>query len=187
MGLAGDPVVYPSFSPEAARVIHDLGSGVERLWIDEMCQAHINDDSIIRVSTQGVLCLVTSAGLTCGGQVVTPPSLAGHVIDGGMSSLMEYAMPCWLTDAGVVSCGTVGNELFPGRVARAIALNPYSLPTGFPDASLPWIPSVCAVMDDGSVWCIGNNSFGRLGSGEEDSLLEATEVQPPGSASLGCP
>ena len=45
--------------------------------------------------------------------------------------------------------------------------------------------TVCAVPEDGSLWCIGENHSGKLGTGADDDLQTETQVQPPGSVRTG--
>jgi hypothetical protein len=73
-----------------------------------------------------------------------------------------------------------GFDLISGHSAVALAVKRYSSP------SARGVPSACAVMDDGSVWCIGNNALGRRGTGDDVDLAAETQVAPPGTARISC-
>ena len=47
---------------------------------------------------------------------------------------------------------------------------------------------VCVVIDDGSIWCAGDNLVGELGTGDMNPVPMAApvRVQPPGSVSVAC-
>jgi alpha-tubulin suppressor-like RCC1 family protein len=46
--------------------------------------------------------------------------------------------------------------------------------------------SLCAVYNDGSIWCVGSNDQGKLGTGTMTTLQVETMVQPPGSVDTSC-
>ena len=68
----------------------------------------------------------------------------------------------------------------PGR-AVALAVDLYSW-TDSPAAP----PARCAAFDDGSLWCIGENASGKLGTGGYAALTVETAVAPPGSVRIDC-
>lgn len=75
----------------------------------------------------------------------------------------------WPPSAG----GAVGKSFANGTVL-SVGLNFYG-------------NNLCAVYADASLWCLGSNTNGMLGTGDTDPRTTATMVQPPGSVRLGCP
>jgi hypothetical protein len=47
--------------------------------------------------------------------------------------------------------------------------------------------NLCAVYADGSLWCLGSNQGGMLGTGDFQPRTTPVMVQPPGSVRVGCP
>ena len=205
----------PATSPQPWPVLGDGIAAIDSLWIDTMGQVHVNDPETFRVSNSRSSCVVVAEGLACidppgvvGAMyetgaptlyrdgapfvVVSPPEHAGKIVDGnaaGMSATSESI--CWLTSDGEVYCleadGTPGagaptpRRLFTRRPALALAVNPYSF------SSDPAVPAArCAIYNDFSIWCIGANEAGKLGTGAADALVVETEVQPPGSVHANC-
>jgi hypothetical protein len=46
--------------------------------------------------------------------------------------------------------------------------------------------SLCAIYNDGSIWCIGSNDEGKLGTGDTNPLTVETMVAGPGTALVSC-
>jgi hypothetical protein len=69
-------------------------------------------------------------------------------------------------------CCTFGPRFAPGKVLQ-LALSSYS-------------DSMCAIYNDGSVWCIGSNTNGKFGIGNALPLNVETLVAPAGGAHIGC-
>jgi hypothetical protein len=179
-------------------------NNVRSLWIDTFATVHVNEQQVFRVGNSRSSCVVVPQGLACSepadiainlqtlgapmtpyGVLVTQTSDAGKVVDGNAA---DFSHVCWLTASGSVTClgfsgpldplpetAPTASEHFVGKRALALAVNGYSR-----DADR------CAAMSDGSLWCVGGNYGGKLGSGSEDALVVETQVQPPGSVRINC-
>ncbi len=148
------------------------------VWESDSGDLSFNDFGVWRVSPFRAECVIRQSGLQCG--VDGPPHGAtGHVVAGGRREVEGGAFDagssvCWLDDEAVVRCGAGAGHaamFAPGRVLF-LAMQYYT-------------DSMCAVYDDGSLWCVGSNQMGKLGV-TGASLSVATEVQPPGSVRIGC-
>lgn len=148
-------------------------SNLARLYVNEFGEARVDDLSVHRVSNSRSACRVNNTGLECSLSMV-PAGTAGQVVDG-----FRFGPPspggdlrCWLDPAGRVYCST--GPKFPQGQVLAIAAD-------FDSTAL------CAVTNDGALWCMGSNEEGKLGTGNLTPLQLETQVQPPGSVKLGCP
>src|SRR5690606_36452929 len=128
-----------------------------------------NDADVWRVSPVRATCRVQASGLSCDGQSYGPP---GDIVQGGN---VDMAV-CWLTADKRVECsGNNKNDYFDeGRVLALATGSLYS-------------NSMCAAYDDGSLWCVGDNDEGKLGTGNNLPLNVETMVAGPGSVRIGCP
>lgn len=164
-----------------------------RLWVDDAGTAHLDDLEVFRVGNGRTECRITANGVDCAGDVY---GVGGKVVAGDLAGLMleegwDSETVCWLDDVGRVFCQyrdehpelgwTDPMRVFmPGPIV-ALALDGYS--------SSPQIgvsPARCAVRHDGSLWCVGENESGKLGTGDTVPLLEETEVQPPRTVRIRC-
>lgn len=144
-------------------------SMLQRLYVTEFGTSVVDDTSVFRVSNGRSTCHVTAQGLECTG-VAFAMGTPGAVVDGfrfGPPSPMGDER-CWL-ELGNVYC-TSGERFRNGNVL-AIAAD-------FDTTTL------CAVFDDGSLWCRGSSDEGKTGMGSNAALLVETMVQPPGSVRI---
>jgi hypothetical protein len=146
--------------------------GQSSLWVNTSGAAQLSDTAVLRPGESRTECQVRANGLTCvGGGMFGPTD--GTVVAGTPVQGSDPFNPttCWLVDSGTVSC-TNGPRFASGQVLL-LAANYYS-------------DSLCAIYRDGSVWCIGSNEDGKLGTGNTASLAVETQVAPPGSARVRC-
>lgn len=129
---------------------------------------------MVRPAEGTPLCEVHFDGLFCAlpwasaAGVIGPRIVMGTATGGG-----DPAVPrvCWLTEDATMTCN-YGPRFAPGQVLWFTAS----------DSS----DSMCAIYSDGSVWCIGSNDDGKLGTGDTRPLEIETRVAPPGSARVAC-
>jgi hypothetical protein len=156
------------------------GMNATSVYVDTFGAVQINDANTLRASNGRTQCFVTAAGLSCFG---TMYGTAGDVVDGGQTAsagLGPMQDACWLTSAGKVNCvrydmmGNASNVSYFGTgTVVALAVNFYT-------------SSICAVYNDGSLWCFGDNSKGQLGTGDTSPVVAEKMVQPPGSLRTTC-
>jgi hypothetical protein len=140
-----------------------------------------------------------------------PPSTSPLIVDGGTflktypgvgicgvgywfyPDTDEHSLPlsCWLTVEGQVLCMCTRPLNSPSGIMELFERGRLDNPTAdwtriVAMATDPWSESVCAVPEDGSLWCIGENHSGKFGTGSDDDLATETQVQPPGSVRTGC-
>jgi hypothetical protein len=153
-------------------------------WVTTYGVVELDDMSTLRASESRTECRITEQGLTCPAQQPLGPP--GHIVAGAGMSRVPGSTPgtcgglalggaCWLTDAGDVECASCGSRrtfFEPGHVI-ALGVNFYGA-------------SLCAVYADGSLWCLGDNAQGMLGTGDSLPVQTATQVQPPGSVDVSC-
>lgn len=143
--------------------------GQTSVWVDTSGGVRLSEAGVLRPGESRTECVVRAEGLECGGSLYGPPN--GAVVSGGQALAGPAETACWLDSAGSVGC--TGGPLFaPGKVLH-LALSYYS-------------DSLCAIYSDGSVWCVGSNADGKLGTGSAAALAAETMVAPPGSARVRC-
>jgi hypothetical protein len=148
------------------------------LWVSEDGQAQENDPSAFRASDGVSDCQVMTAGLSCGVHGGTNYGVPGSVVAGGQTNTTSVA---WLDSSGKAWLGqSSGPNQTTTTQTFVQAGNILYLATNY------YTSSVCAVAADASVWCIGNNSQGQLGTGNTNTLSIETQVLPAGSAYIGC-
>ena len=144
-------------------------TGQTGLWVDTTGTAKASDAAVVRPAESRTDCQITTAGMKCGAMTYGPTN--GTIVSGTLTGSAAAPVPCWLTDNGNVTCST-GPRFAAGKVVLLAA----SYNTD----------SMCAIYNDGSVWCIGSNSNGKLGTGTTTALAVATLVAAPGSARVRC-
>ena len=151
-------------------------------WITTFGDLNV-DDGIWRAQQGRTECQIGMPGLSCFGPGISVP---GAWSDGGIvDDINAFEFPWWvaLDSSGTVTLAAPN----PGPIfeaGRVLAIGYHYYPEiGPPDGVLP---GVCAVYDDGSLWCIGANQTGRFGTGAYANLDVATQVQPPGSVRIDC-
>jgi hypothetical protein len=177
---AGGDVECAGLSFGLSPILADTAA--DGFWVDTFGNLNVDDPTVWRAQQGRTECTITPAGLSCVGDIVQP----GAVVDGGMVGEDFFRpLPYWcaLDETGTVTLATPtpATVFEPGRVL-AIAYHRY--PEAGPASDAP--PGVCAVYDDGSLWCYGANATGRFGTGAYGDLLVETEVAPPGSVRVDC-
>lgn len=180
--LAGAGEVYcAGFNVGAMAVRQDTDGGHRSVFIDRAGQIVIDDPAVFRVAN-GSPCSIEADGLHClapGADMLS--GTPGDVVDGTVSQPLDGPMPdampvCWLDSRGRVFCGVAGIK--EQRFADAPPI--LALAGNFYTATR------CAVANDGSLWCVGNNAYGELGTGTTAPVRVDTMVQPPGSVKIAC-
>jgi hypothetical protein len=144
--------------------------GQTSFWVDSSGVAHLSDPAVLRPSESRADCQVKANGMVCG-QTSFGPTNGSIVMGSNIRSAGPGSNACWLTSDGTVNC-SVGPRFAPGKVLF-LASDSYS-------------DSLCAIYNDGSVWCIGSNNNGKLGTGNTAALTAETMVAPAGSARVRC-
>ena len=154
-----------------------VGTDAHSFWIDTAGAVHLDDVNVFCASNgRAEECTVEAAGLVQRRQVTF--GSAGQVIDGTTvkCSTTEPRL-CWLEGNGRAKCGDPGVPPLIGDVFDA-AFGPILYLSGN-----IYMGSLCAVASDGSLWCIGANDSGQLGTGSMESLTVEQQVRcfSPGS------
>lgn len=161
----------------------------QRFWVSAFGSVMIDDPNTFRSGEGTYGCTVTAQGFSCPFAGGPPQGTPGAVVTGGQ--IQDYVpvpncpfmsqRQCWLESSGTASCLTCDvptGQLLPKPVfatGRVLFL-----------ASHYASDSMCAVYDDGSLWCFGRNNLGMLGTGDEMPRTTPVMVQPPGSVRVGC-
>jgi hypothetical protein len=146
--------------------------GQTSVWVDLFGEAHLSDPGVLRPGENSAKCLVQAQGLVCQ-ELGTFGPADGTIVMGTTVVRARTAdlRTCWLAQDATVTC-EYGPRFAAGKVLFLAA--------GF------YSESLCAIYSDGSVWCIGSNQHGKLGTGNDAPLEIETMVAPPGSAHVGC-
>lgn len=144
--------------------------GQTNMWVTTLGAVSYSDASVLRPSETRTDCQIKATGIECNGQKFGPS-------DGTIVMATTRVQPnsgirevCYLDTAGTVVCS---ERLFAEGKVVYLAGNDYT-------------DSLCAIYYDGSVWCIGSNTNGKLGIGSDLKLTSETMVAPPGSALVAC-
>lgn len=147
-------------------------SGQTSFWVDTSGTAHLSDTVVLRPGESRTDCQVKANGLACAAAGMSYGPTNGTVVMGtSVQAGSGTSAACWLTEDATVTC-SFGPRFAPGKVLY-LAADYYS-------------DSLCAIYSDGSVWCIGSNTDGKLGTGNNATLTAETMVAPPGSAHVAC-
>jgi Regulator of chromosome condensation (RCC1) repeat len=149
------------------------------VWISTFGEIKRDDPQVFRASNGRTECQVKADGLRCSA-LPNPLGQPERVVDGTIfggfgGPAGGGARACWLEDSGKVYCSTSSLKapIFTGGLVLALA-------------GLYYADTLCAVYNDGSVWCMGKNDHGQLGTGDMNSLLSEKQVAPPGSVDVSC-
>jgi hypothetical protein len=155
------------------------------LWVDTSGTAQANDPATFRAADGRTEGTITANGLETGGATFGGP---GTVVSGGPVNPPDEApmgtCACWGDSSGAAWCGSVPND---SSIDAGAPLRVFSEAGSILYVATNYYTSdVCGVGSDGSLWCIGSNLNGELGSGNENPVIVPTRVQPAGSVMIGC-
>ncbi len=173
-GLDGAGAVHCSGYNYGAFPVEVASSGATSFWVDTFGNHNVDDAQVFRPAQGRTECQIRSSGfVSCAGANYGP---SGQVVDGGNVGWPGSGgvAVCWLTADKGVQCSGAGQLTYfePGRVL-AFAHHYYT-------------DSLCAAYDDGSLWCIGSNNQGKLGTGDLADVAVETEVASAGSVRIDC-
>jgi hypothetical protein len=159
-----------------APAVESLGPH-ESVYVDSAAGVYFDLPLVWRASQGSSKCTVQADGLHCGETLL---GRAGHVVDGGYIREQDTAPVLWLEDDGKVyrfdrlwDESTVTTQIFTDVSTLALL---YTFNTD----------TICAVTNTGAMHCVGSNQRGKLGLGDEEPLLEETEVLGAGTFDLRC-
>jgi cytochrome c peroxidase len=133
------------------------GTAMHSFWVSPSGQFYFDNPDVYRASNGRTDALVTIAGLaTTFSSFGTP----GKVVDGYIDTMTTRA--CWLESSGHVICRDLMGAMPPGPPSPA-----YDLFGGgvLAMAADGYSNNICAAKRDGSLWCMGSNARGQLGTG----------------------
>lgn len=165
-----------------------------RAWVTTFGTVSIDDPMVWRAAESRTECQIGEVpGLVCTGFTFEWQGralVAGGYVGGfpddpwppgpGCPPFPFGGVACWLTRGGAAFCsgcgasGTETRRYFANGTVLSVGLNFYG-------------NNLCAVYADASLWCLGSNANGMLGTGDTDPRTTPTMVQPPGSVRIGCP
>ncbi len=163
-------------------VVQDGGHAHSSFAIDSANTLRLDPTDVWRAQSGNAHCSVQATGLVCDSGVVAGTS-AGHVVMGGVHVRGTAYRTCWLHDDGLAFCAEAPALADPptGAVAAFTVRPVLFLVLNF------HIEGECAVYDDGSMACRGQNLEGMLGTGTTTPVPNEVTVAPPGSFDIRCP
>jgi len=159
----------------------DGATGHYFMFVDSFGMLNVDGTTVFRAA-DGTVCDVEADGLHCSAPMASMLSgTAGAVVDGAAiqppgGPAMGDPPVCWLESSGEVRCGVSGisQQMFTAAgPILALAGSFYS-------------DTLCAVANDGSLWCKGTNMHGELGTGSTTAVTTETQILPPGTFDLTC-
>jgi hypothetical protein len=150
-----------------------LKGAAQAMWVNSFGEVVLDDPKVLRPGEGHAAVMVEVEGLSVSGAFYGPP---GGVVQGGDFDGVADAdrQACWLTDAGDLRCSEAPDtRYFASGIVVAFTGN--------------WESNeLCAVHHDGSLWCLGANSSGKLGTGTKSPVTRETRVAPPGTVRIDC-
>jgi hypothetical protein len=159
-------------------------------WFDDSSVLRFDDASVFRISNDITICKIEADGAHCH----APPQPPAGVVVGTPGTVVDvFAFPdptgsvtgesCWLDTSGRVRCyqsGDLPSAPPPTTYDRFVGAPVIAIAGDFHTTAF------CAVRADGSLWCMGDNAAGHLGT-SAPMLATETQVVPPGGVLVGCP
>jgi len=169
------------YKVSSATPVRQPGTNHHSFWTAGDGSLVVDDPTVFRQSN-GSPCEVEADGVHClapMAQALSGPG--GQIVDATLNQppggLAMGDMPvCWLEASGSARCavsGIMATVFTSAPPLVAIATSFYS-------------DSRCGVGNDGSLWCIGTNSHGELGTGTTSPVTTETRVAPPGMVKVTC-
>jgi hypothetical protein len=178
-----------------------VASSATSFWVDTFGTARADDPSIYRAANSR-----TDAWVDANGGVFDfPPTYPGapspalygppgHVVDVTGNALYTppgtgFPQPrsCWLDDAGAAWCAASDPNALPSPMpAPPVTTQVFTAHKVLALAGNFYATTLCAVYDDGSIACNGDNGAGQLGLDAPSYVDTETVVQPPGTIDLRC-
>lgn len=172
-------------------------ASASRLWVDTQGAARVDDPNVFRAANVRSESRVVAdggsfdfpSGPVTFGQPGDVVDVTGNAMYTAPGVQLGAARSCWLDGAGAAWCAvsdglgfppdpampppTTTTQVFTAHKVLALAGNFYST-------------TLCAVYDDGSIACNGDNSAGQLGLASPSYVDTETVVEPPGTLDLHC-
>ena len=186
-GQIGDGIIYASgTTPKQVQFENNLTAISISAGNSHTC-AIMSDDSMYcwGFNDRGQLGIGNNTNQLLPTKVLLPAGRTALAISLGYTQtcaiLDDYSINCWGNNgAGQIGDGTTADRNSPSSVILSGINDPIQIAVGF--------ESTCALFDDGSIQCWGNNNYGQLGIGSTTqsnspqtlnsiSHLEATSIQ----------
>ena len=186
-------------------------SGATSLWVDQGGAVKTDAGTNFRSSASRSACQLQANAISCnfyytfrGGTPqfipAKPPLAVGeasHVVDVVAIQTSSGVAPrtcggqdaCWLDDNGTVNCvkyvfnlntSTCSPTPYPRFAALSSGARPITL------AGSPGTTTLCAAYNDGSLWCVGDDTASKLGNSSTVALTAETLVAGTGAVRTIC-